>query len=176
MSVKGTVGGWIDNLADFVGLGGKESIAQGWVEESISDNPATLAMFRKLIQPGYAEATVVAHSQGNIITANALNAVAALRGPDAIQHMRVISVGSPVVFWSQVKNVHSFGFKNDAVALMSFSVGENAAYAGLEAVENPDGTEEPTGLSNSLQLRQQLTHTFFLYVARYWDELVALFP
>ncbi len=50
MSVKGTVGGWIDNLADFVGLGGKESIAQGWVEESISDNPATLAMFRKLIQ------------------------------------------------------------------------------------------------------------------------------
>ncbi len=66
--------------------------------------------------------------------------MAALRGPDAIQHMRVISVGSPW-FLEQVKNVHSFGFKNDAVALMSFSVGENAAYAGLEAVENPDGTK-----------------------------------
>ncbi len=59
MSVKG-------RLADgsttwqTCGTGRQGSIAQGWVEESISDNPATLAMFRKLIQPGYAEATVVA--------------------------------------------------------------------------------------------------------------------
>jgi hypothetical protein len=181
MAVKGKIGGLVDSFADFVGLGGKESIAQSWVEASISDNPATLALFRKLLTPGYSQATVVAHSQGNIIAANALNAVAALRGKEAIAKMRVVAVGSPVVFWSNVKNVHSFGFKNDAVALMSFTMGEQAAYAGdrwytgLSSVEDVD-TEEPIALKSSYSPFSQLTHTYFLYVAHYWDELVALFP
>ncbi len=181
MSVKGTLGGWMDNLAEFVGLGGSETIAKSWVEDSISDNPATLALFRKLLSPGYSDATIVAHSQGNIITANALNAVAALRGQAAIQKMRVIAVGSPVAFWSDIKNVHLLNFKNDAVALSGFSVGDAAAYAGenwytgMASIEDID-TEEPSGLRNSYSLFQQLTHTYYLYVAYYWDDLIALFP
>lgn len=180
MSVKGVVGGWIDSLADFVGLSGSESVAKSWIEESISDNLATLALFRRLLNANYRNATIVAHSQGNIITANALNAVAALRGRAAIENMRVIAVGSPVVFWSEVQNVHSFGFKNDLVALASFSVGKDVAYAGdnwysgLSSVEDID-SEEPLALRSSYSPFEQLTHTYFLYVARYWNELVSLF-
>ncbi len=181
MRVKAKIGGLVDSLADAVGLAENRSVAKSWVEDSISDNLATLSLFRKLLNPSYGSATIVAHSQGNIITANAMNAVAALLGPSAIQRMRVISVGSPVVFWSAVKNVHSFGFKNDAVVLFSLSIGKEAAYAGgsfyegLASIEDID-TEEPTELRNSFSPFDQLTHTFFLYVAHYWDELVSLFP
>ncbi len=67
------------------------------------------------------------------------------------------------------------------MALSGFSVGEVAAYAGdnwytgLASIEDID-TEEPIGLRNSHSLFKQLTHTYYLYLAYYWDELVSLFP
>jgi hypothetical protein len=160
----------------------RHTAPQRWLlPRNVGYCPATLALFLKLLTPGYSQATVVAHSQGNIIAANALSAVAALRGKEAIANMRVVAMGSPVVFWSNVKDVHSFGFKNDAVAVMSFAMGEHAAYAGdrwytgLSSVEDVD-TEESLELKSSYSPFSQLTHTYFLYIARYWDELVALFP
>jgi hypothetical protein len=141
-------------------------------------NRATGALFKKLLEPGFESARIVAHSQGNIITCNAVNAVAAVRGKRAIAKMKIFAVASPVVFWSEagmfgqdIVSVHALA--NDAVAWLGANVTEwpflmlrrpvdRASLPGSEVSDRYAWTARPDHL---------LTHNFYAYLEKMWEEL-----
>jgi hypothetical protein len=71
--------------------------------EVLSGNPATVSMFKLLLRPEVRYATIFAHSQGNLITSNALAAVQFLHNhdPKSIAGREVRSYGSPCFSWPE---------------------------------------------------------------------------
>ena len=93
-----------------------------YMEGMIASNPATVALYRLLRTRGYDTKAVqiFAHSQGNLITSNALTAVALADGKKAIMGRVVNSFGSPCRFWPPgiVHRNHAFTF--DPVSWMDY--------------------------------------------------------
>jgi hypothetical protein len=92
------------------------------VEWLLDGNRATLELFRQL-RTGVAKdkkIPIYAHSQGNLITSNALAALALADGLHAIMGREVHSYGSPVRWWPPGLKRTDHLFNLDAVGLLRF--------------------------------------------------------
>ena len=161
----------------------KRGVPQSQIEQEMGTNltrfnRATGSLFKKLLEPGFEKAHIVAHSQGNIITCNAVNAVAAVRGVKAIASMRIEAVASPVVFWSEagmmgqnIVNPHALA--NDLVAWLGANV-TDLPYLMLRKPVERKGMEKAevsdeyswTGRPDHV-----LTHNFYAYLEKIWTIL-----
>ena len=163
----------------------QETIEKSLVSSLASGNPATGALLELLLRPGFEKATIVAHSQGNIITCNAVNAVAALRGDRAIAEMQVFAVASPVMFWSEAGKmgrniVSTFAFRNDLVAWLGANF-DDPAYLVLRGPVERKGTrwrgsEVSERYTRSVNPGNALTHNFYAYLEYLSKRLRHRFP
>lgn len=94
------------------------------MRNSIVWNEATASLFVSLVRNRHAQQKIVAHSQGNLITSNALFAVERILGSVALRNIRVYS-SSPSPGWPLGLRVSNKGggrqenaFMNDFVALL----------------------------------------------------------
>jgi len=143
-------------------------------------NRAAGALLELLLRPGFEDARIVAHSQGNIITCNAINAVAAVRGNQAIKNMKIHAVASPVVFWSEAGSlgqdiVKLHAFSNDLVAWLGMNVTLEAADKMVKPVADKD-TELARSYVATKNSFHWFTHNFYAYLEKIWTELESEFP
>ncbi|MFC1572802.1 hypothetical protein ACFL6M_04305 [Candidatus Eisenbacteria bacterium] len=138
-------------------------------------NAASAALFDTLTERHLGGVRIVAHSQGNIITCNAINALIALRGVEALGNLRVYALATPVTFWGEAKRiVKEYKFSNDAIAWLSLHGGFQAGHgAGWKAVGRR-GSHVITGYEKSRLNR--CTHSFYIYLHKLWNELRVEFP
>lgn len=105
-----------------------------FVRGIIDGNAATLALYDHMVGlvPGQRlAARIYCHSQGNLITSNALTAVAIALGPQAIQGIEVNSFGSPCHTWPDGLRRTNFAFTFDYVVLATLSLDLNAVSVGF---------------------------------------------
>ena len=160
----------LDIAASVMKLVGGTYAAQEALSKELSKyNAATAALFNLLCTPGFETAKIVAHSQGNIIVSNTLNALIALKGKEAVQKMKVFAIASPVTFWTDAKSiVKVYSFSNDAVGWLSLDCGTLPKHLnGWKAQEEKD-SEIVKKLSAG---GSYFTHSFYLYLNNLWDML-----
>lgn len=104
-------------------------------------NQATASLFRELVKNRHEEQKIIAHSQGNLITSNALFIVEDVLGSAALQKIRVYSLASPAPAWPiGLRHTHGGGgrqenaYMNDVVAL--FRPHNLAAKLGYQGLQN----------------------------------------
>ncbi|MDB5389667.1 MAG: hypothetical protein JWM11_5313 [Planctomycetaceae bacterium] len=80
-------------------------------------NPATVTLFRELQAHRHQRQIIIAHSQGNLVTCNALAALDLVFGETALSQIRVLSLASPVAAWPSAIRPQrkDYGFYNDLV-------------------------------------------------------------
>lgn len=88
-------------------------------------NKATLQLFKELVRHKGQRQLIVAHSQGNLITSNALFVLEEVFGSASLQNIRVYSLASPAPAWPLGLRITNGGggrqdnaFMNDMVALL----------------------------------------------------------
>src|SRR5690349_4428233 len=88
-------------------------------------NQATLSLFKELVKNRHSMQMIVAHSQGNLITSNALFVMEDVLGTASLQKVRVYSLASPSPGWPLgLRHTNGGGgrqdnaFMNDMVALL----------------------------------------------------------
>lgn len=84
----------------------------------LASNPATVALFKLLRSPAAKDVPIYAHSQGNIILSNALQAVEIVDGSKAIQGREVHSYGSPTIIWPGGLNHTNNAFTFDIIGMI----------------------------------------------------------
>ena len=160
-------------------------IEQEMIESITSLNPASGALLRELLKPGNQDARIVAHSQGNIIVCNAVNALAALRGEEAIAEMKIHAVASPVVFWSEAGKygqqiVKHHVFKNDLVAWLGMNFSATSFKPWTKPIDRQgeiwNRTEVSESYARSYNPFMGLTHNFYAYLEALWKTLRYEFP
>ncbi|MEX0792667.1 MAG: hypothetical protein WD045_05995 [Pirellulaceae bacterium] len=167
--------------ADFLDLeGDQQTIERNAYRKLHKSNKAAGSLFKVLLRPEYKNARIVAHSQGNIITANAVNALAKVRGKKAISDLRIHAVASPVLNWSEAgslgqKIVTSHVFGNDFIAWLGFNLSSRMELGALRPIprsgEAWEGTEVTGSYEKSWTPNQLLTHNFYAYLEKLWEEL-----
>ncbi|MDX2037019.1 MAG: hypothetical protein SFX72_10235 [Isosphaeraceae bacterium] len=92
---------------------------------SVIWNRATVALLRQVVTHIERDQYIVAHSQGNLITSNALFILEELLGAKSLERIRVYSLASPAPAWPLGLRVTNGGggrqdnaFTNDLVALL----------------------------------------------------------
>ncbi len=90
-------------------------------------NTAAAAMFDLLRNGDYRDADIFAHSQGNLITSNALSALEIVDGAAEVSRHLVHTFGSPAMNWPRSARLEQCGFTFDPVTWlagmdMSFSI------------------------------------------------------
>jgi hypothetical protein len=95
------------------------------IKRSLIWNKATVELFRTLMLNLHTRQMIVAHSQGNMVTSNALFVVEKALGSQALQNIRVYSLASPSPGWPLGLRYTNGGggrqenaFMNDMVALL----------------------------------------------------------
>lgn len=133
----GSVAEWTKSV-DFAFAAGKPKSPAlsktGFVRGIIDSNAATVALYDHMIglDPGQRlSQRIYCHSQGNLITSNALTAVAIALGPQAIQGIEVNSFGSPCHTWPDGLRRTNFNFTFDYVVLATLSLDLNAVSVGF---------------------------------------------
>jgi len=111
-------------------------------------NPAQVAVFDLLRRPEHHHREIFAHSQGNLILSNALQAIAAVDGPSALDGYTVHTFGSPTVNWPMGITKYEHAFTWDPVA---FLAGFDATWT-ISKVGMPSGSKNP------------ITHAFLEYL------------
>lgn len=93
---------------------------RAYVRGIIDGNKAAAALYDLLHMPGYflSSVPIVAHSQGNLITSNALTALALDKGMKAIEGRVVHSFGSPCRYWPDRIVHHNNLFTFDLVGFL----------------------------------------------------------
>jgi hypothetical protein len=88
-------------------------------------NEATVGLFQQLIRNRHQQQMIIAHSQGNLITSNALFVMEDVLGSAGLQKVRVYSLASPSPAWPLGLRTTNGGggrqdnaFMNDIVALL----------------------------------------------------------
>lgn len=88
-------------------------------------NKATLSLLRELLKHRHEQQLIVAHSQGNLITSNALFVMEDVLGSAGLQKVRVYSLASPSPAWPLGLRITNGGggrqdnaFMNDLVSLL----------------------------------------------------------
>ena len=104
-----------------------EMMIQNLMKKSVVWNQATASLFKDLVRNRSSMKFIVAHSQGNLITSNALFVLEEFLGTQSLQKVRVYSLASPSPAWPQGLSKFSEnqgggrqdnGFMNDLVALL----------------------------------------------------------
>ena len=117
-------------------------------EKALSRNPTQFPLF------GYLRANrvreIFAHSQGNLILSNVLQALVTADGPGAISGYKVYTFGSPAVNWPDGLTLHENGFTFDMVSWMA---GFDTSWT-ISKVGMPQGSLNP------------FTHGFLEYMNR----------
>lgn len=158
----------------------QDKIERDMAENLSRYNRATGSLYSLLLQPGYENARIVAHSQGNIITCNAINALAAVRGNKAIASMKIYAVASPVMFWSEAGMfgediVSTHALANDLVAWLGANVSDAPFLMMRKPVDRQGDVMKGTEISEkydwTLNPFQMLTHNFYAYLEKMWNEL-----
>ncbi|MCA9193264.1 MAG: hypothetical protein KDB03_15945 [Planctomycetales bacterium] len=85
----------------------------------LARNPASMSLFRVLRSPTNWRAPIFAHSQGNLILSNALSAILAVDGPQAVSGREVHSFGSPAIHWPRGIIHREYGFTFDPVTWLA---------------------------------------------------------
>ena len=102
----------------------------------VRGNPATYALYSLLVGSGGMAARstpIIAHSQGNLITSNALTAVAVALGTDAIAGVEVHSYGSPCRYWPPGINRKNNLFTLDPVGFLDLRADMSSSKVGTAA-------------------------------------------
>ena len=115
-------------------------------EKALSRNTAQVKLFQHLRRHPRRE--IFAHSQGNLILSNALQAIAAVDGPGAVGGYRVYTFGSPAVNWPAGLTKYESGFTWDPV---TFLAGFDTSWS-ISKVGMPKGSLNP------------ITHGFLEYL------------
>lgn len=104
-------------------------------------NTATATLVRELVENRHKRRMIIAHSQGNLITSNALFVIEDLLGASALANIRVYSLASPSPAWPLgIRRTNGGGgrqenaFMNDLVALLRPH--NAAAKIGLKGLQN----------------------------------------
>ncbi|MBX3364425.1 MAG: hypothetical protein KF866_06635 [Phycisphaeraceae bacterium] len=113
----------------------------------LARNPSAASMFDLLLDPSYSAAPVFAHSQGNLILSNALQAAALAEGPGAIAGREVHSFGSPCRSWPKGIIRYEYAFTFDMVTFLSLTMSLSVSKIGV-----------PTGQ------RLPFAHSFMTYM------------
>jgi len=116
--------------------------------ESLSRNPAQISLFRLLRRSENHRREVFAHSQGNLILSNVLQAIAAVDGPQSLNGRVVHTFGSPAVFYPSEIQKFEHGYTFDPVNWLS---GFDATFS-ISKVGMPSGSRNP------------ITHSFMCYL------------
>lgn len=122
------------------------------IKKSVIWNKATAALFKSVMLNRNSMQMIVAHSQGNLVTSNALFVVEKVLGSAALQKVRVYSLASPSPGWPLGLRVTNGGggrqenaFMNDLVALLRPH--NLAAKVGVKRFQNAGDfrTHKPSG-------------------------------
>ncbi len=102
----------------------------------VNGNAATFALYALLVTMDDAtrrRTPIFCHSQGNLITSNALTAVALALGPSSIQGLEVNSYGSPCRYWPTgiVRTNHAYTF--DPISVLDLTVDMTSVKVGFKA-------------------------------------------
>lgn len=114
--------------------------------KALGRNPAQVALFDLLRRTKRRD--IFAHSQGNLILSNVLQAIVAVDGPQGIAGYKVYTFGSPAVNWPAGVTKYESGFTWDPVA---FLAGFDASWS-ISKVGMPKGSMNP------------ITHGFLEYI------------
>jgi len=97
---------------------GNPANAVRFVEFWLARNPAALTLFQHIRSHGQQPLTIFAHSQGNLITSNALTAISLLN-PNGLSRITVNSYASPAVFWPSGFTHNRYAYTLDLVPLVA---------------------------------------------------------
>lgn len=109
------------------------------VRTTLNRNRCQSAMFDLLRRPENRKMEIFAHSQGNLIVSNVLEAIKMVDGADAIKGWKVNTFGSPSVGWPDGLVIQEYGFTFDVVNVLS---GPNFTRS-ISKVGWPSGTNWP---------------------------------
>ena len=104
------------------------------VASLLGGNAASLALYSLLVT-GAANAKnvpIYCHSQGNLITSNALTAVALALGTQAISGVEVNSFGSPCRYWPPGLKRKNYAFTLDPISLLDARIDMTSSKVGFE--------------------------------------------
>lgn len=108
---------------------------EAFVHDMLASNAAAQAMFALLIgQPGGMLGTpIYCHSQGNLVTSNALSGVTLVKGVASVRGLEVNSFGSPARGWpaglNRVNNAYTF----DPVSFLDLTMDWSSSKVGFKA-------------------------------------------
>jgi len=97
---------------------GSQANAISYAREWLKRNAAAVTLFDYIMENKGKPMTLFAHSQGNLITSNALTA-AHLIDPTILRTITVYSYASPSVFWPEGFKHHSYAYTLDLVPLVA---------------------------------------------------------
>jgi len=86
---------------------------------ALGRNPAQVNLFNLLRESENRHREIFAHSQGNLILSNALQAIAAVYGPEALVGRTVHTFGSPTVNWPAGIIKYEHGFTWDPITFLA---------------------------------------------------------
>lgn len=109
-----------------------------YVSSGLSNNKATSVMFDVLRDPAWKAAPIFAHSQGNLITSNALTAVALVDGKQAIQGREIYSYGSPNLNWPPGIKHYNHAFTFDPVGWLDYRFSFSSIKVGFKVAHGFD--------------------------------------
>ncbi|WP_199257982.1 hypothetical protein [Paracoccus binzhouensis] len=107
---------------------------EDFAHEMLAGNPAAQSLFALLIgQPGGMLGTpIYCHSQGNLVTSNALSAVTLVKGAESVRGLEVNSFGSPARGWpvglNRVNNAYTF----DPVSFLDLTMDWSSSKVGFK--------------------------------------------
>lgn len=107
-----------------------------FVGSLIASNAATYSVFRYVATLGQGERAalkIYCHSQGNLVTSNALTAVALALGPEAVKGIEVNSFGSPCRYWPPGLDRTNYAFTFDPVGWLDYRVSFDNVKVGFVA-------------------------------------------
>lgn len=100
----------------------------------IESNKATLSLYQyvtALPEKDRARLMIFSHSQGNLITSNALTAVSLAIGPGALHGITVNAFGSPCRYWPAGITKNNFAFTFDPVSWLDYNIGFSTSKVGF---------------------------------------------
>ena len=106
----------------------------GFMETFVAGNAATASLYRYVTSCSPQQRSrlkIFCHSQGNLITSNALTAVALACGKGAIADMEVNSFGSPCRYWPPGLSRTNNAFTFDPVSWLDYNVGFSSVKVGF---------------------------------------------
>jgi hypothetical protein len=117
---------------------------------ALSRNPAAVALFDLLRRPENRNREIFAHSQGNLILSNALQAIGAVEGAAGLAGRTIHTFGSPAVNWPAEITKYEHAFTWDPVTFL----------AGFDST----WTIYKVGMPSGSGVRNPITHAFLEYL------------